>query len=68
VLFTDGLSEARNIGQVEYGYERISESLAQAHNDAAGAALRLAEDVLHFMGSAERHDDLTFLVLHFAKG
>ncbi|MBM3890572.1 MAG: PP2C family protein-serine/threonine phosphatase, partial [Verrucomicrobia bacterium] len=68
VLFTDGLSEARNLGQVEFGNERICESLAHAHNDAAGAALRIAEDVLHFVGSAERHDDLTFLVLHYAKG
>ncbi|MCX7825960.1 MAG: serine/threonine-protein phosphatase, partial [Verrucomicrobiae bacterium] len=68
VLFTDGLSEARNLGQVEFGTERICESLSQPHGDAAGAALRLAEDVRHFMGSAEPHDDLTFLVLHYAKG
>ena len=67
VLFTDGLSEARNLGQVEFGYERISESLALPHDDAATAAMRIAENVLHFTGSAERHDDLTFMVLHYAK-
>jgi anti-sigma regulatory factor (Ser/Thr protein kinase) len=66
LLFTDGLTEARNLGRVEFGVERIAESLAQPHLNATEAVARIAADVRHFVGSAGRHDDLTVLALHFA--
>ena len=67
LLFTDGLSEARNLGTMEFGRERIAEALAQPHADAKAAVAEVSHRVLHFMGGAERHDDLTMLALHFKK-
>ena len=67
LLFTDGLSEARNLGKIEFGRERIAEALAQPHVDAEAAVALISHRVLHFIGSAERHDDLTMLALHFKK-
>ncbi len=67
LLFTDGLSEARNIGNVEYGRDRIAEVLAQPHDNARDAVVQVSRDVLHFIGSAPRHDDLTMMALHFVK-
>ncbi len=63
LMFTDGLSEARNIGATEFGYERIGSALAAGHTTAAEAVRAVAESVMHFMGSATRHDDLTFLAM-----
>ena len=65
LLFSDGLSEARNLGGVEFGYERIGEVLAAPHTNAEAAVRLLTDSVHHFIGSAERHDDLTFLALHY---
>ena len=67
LLFTDGLSEARNLANIEFGCDRIAEALAQPHDDAQSAVAIMSHRVLHFIGSAERHDDLTMLALHFAK-
>lgn len=66
LLFTDGLSEARNLGKTEFGYERIGQALAQSHDTAEAAVRLVSESVLHFAGSADRHDDLTFLAMHYA--
>ena len=67
LLFTDGLSEARNLGGIEFGCDRIAEALAQSHDDAETAVALVSRRVLHFIGSAERHDDLTMLAMHYAK-
>jgi sigma-B regulation protein RsbU (phosphoserine phosphatase) len=67
LLFTDGLSEARNLGGVEFGYDRIAEALARPHDSAAAAVAFVSQSVLHFIGSASRHDDLTLMALHYAK-
>ncbi|MBI5820144.1 MAG: SpoIIE family protein phosphatase [Verrucomicrobia bacterium] len=67
LLFTDGLSEARNIGNVEFDRNRIAEALAQPHDNAKAAVESVSRNVLHFIGSAPRHDDLTMMALHFVK-
>lgn len=67
LLFTDGLSEARNLGDVEFGGDRIAEALAQPHDNAKTAVALVSRNVLHFIGSAPRHDDLTMMALHFVK-
>jgi sigma-B regulation protein RsbU (phosphoserine phosphatase) len=67
LLFTDGLSEARNLGGVEFGYDRVAEALARPHDNAAAAVALVSQSVLHFIGSAARHDDLTLMALHYAK-
>ncbi len=67
LLFTDGLSEARDLAKIEFGRERIAEALAQPHANAEAAVAIVSQRVRHFMGSAEQHDDLTMLALHFKK-
>ncbi|MFA6564079.1 MAG: GAF domain-containing SpoIIE family protein phosphatase [Verrucomicrobiia bacterium] len=67
LLFTDGLSEARNLGGVEFGGDRIAKALAQPHDNAEAAVALVSRSVLHFIGSAARHDDLTLMALHYVK-
>jgi sigma-B regulation protein RsbU (phosphoserine phosphatase) len=64
VFFTDGLSEARNPAQAEYGVERLVRLLA---GTCCASARELAETCLHdlraFGGGARREDDLTLMVI-----
>jgi sigma-B regulation protein RsbU (phosphoserine phosphatase) len=63
LLFTDGLSEAFNKEDEEYGEERIKASLLRAHALPLPAALeRLVADVQSFCGSAPPHDDMTLML------
>lgn len=62
VLYTDGLSEARNASDAEYGTGRIKSLLATT------AAARSSADVLirdwtAFRGPVPQHDDVTLMVI-----
>lgn len=63
VLFTDGITEARNANDEEFGEERLIE-LACAHRTCSAPALqaRLAEAVSSFAGGTFQ-DDATLIVL-----
>jgi sigma-B regulation protein RsbU (phosphoserine phosphatase) len=64
VLYTDGLSEARNAEGVEYGAERISRVLAGARHLAPEAlASACLADLAGHVGDAPRVDDLTLMVV-----
>lgn len=64
VAFTDGVTEARNAGDEEFGEDRVKDLLrATAGLPAADISSRLADDVRAFIGDAEQHDDLTFVVM-----
>jgi sigma-B regulation protein RsbU (phosphoserine phosphatase) len=64
LLFTDGLSEAMNGKDEEYGEERVKESLARAQALPPPAAVdRLVADVQGFCGVAPPHDDMTLLLV-----
>lgn len=64
VLYTDGLSEARNPAGEEYGTERIGVLVGRADGRTAeGLAHDLIEDVGVFQRGVRRTDDLTVLVL-----
>jgi serine phosphatase RsbU (regulator of sigma subunit)/pSer/pThr/pTyr-binding forkhead associated (FHA) protein len=66
VIFSDGVTEARDSGNDEYGRKRLLDVLTTAHG-------RPAEDVLHevlravhaFAGAAPQADDITVLVLRY---
>ncbi|MBR0434044.1 MAG: SpoIIE family protein phosphatase [Bacteroidaceae bacterium] len=64
-LYTDGLSEAENVSQQQFGIERVQQVARNAANqpqrlvDAMTAAVRL------FVGQAEQSDDLTMLVVKY---
>ena len=63
-LFTDGVTEAQNESEEEYGNERVFATVAGVEPGAASAALEtLVRSVVQFTGAAEQFDDLTCLVL-----
>jgi len=68
-LFTDGVTEARNGDEAEYGVERIvsivSENHAHRPRDLADTCL---SDLEAFRSGARQHDDVTILVLRRTGG
>ncbi len=64
ILFTDGIHEARNEKEEEYGMARLAKIVPEiAGNSAMDIANAIIEDVMNFVGSAEQYDDMTLLVL-----
>jgi sigma-B regulation protein RsbU (phosphoserine phosphatase) len=64
VAFTDGISEAMNLEDEEWGEDRLLDSIR-------GCPAKTAQDLLeyvfaaatHFAGAAPQHDDMTLVVL-----
>jgi sigma-B regulation protein RsbU (phosphoserine phosphatase) len=68
VLFTDGVLEALNIKEEEFGIDRLMALLrANAQSTAQEILARLKEAVLTFSAGAPQHDDITMMVLEFRK-
>jgi serine phosphatase RsbU (regulator of sigma subunit) len=65
VIFTDGLTDAENAAEEEFGDERLIEccSTIAAGMDANGVADRLMQAVAEWSGGRERFDDTTVVVL-----
>jgi sigma-B regulation protein RsbU (phosphoserine phosphatase) len=64
VIFTDGLVEAEDDRQEEYGEERMFSVIAGLATGSAAEALgKLNESVNAFVGATRQHDDITCLVL-----
>jgi sigma-B regulation protein RsbU (phosphoserine phosphatase) len=64
IFYTDGITEATNPGEEEFGVERLS-AVIRANAKLSAEALRNAiyEAVLHFAGDAAQADDLTLVVV-----
>ena len=67
LLYTDGITEARNLDEDEYGEARVG-SLLRANSELAAAALvaQLVQDVRGFTAPARATDDLTIMALEMA--
>ena len=64
VTFTDGVIEAFNAADEDYGEARLLELLTKAPQESAHATLkRVMGDVEAFVGPTRQHDDITCLVL-----
>jgi sigma-B regulation protein RsbU (phosphoserine phosphatase) len=64
VLYTDGITEARNTSQQFYGLERLCEVVSQNwHLSAEQIKQATIEDVREFIGEQKVFDDITLLVL-----
>jgi sigma-B regulation protein RsbU (phosphoserine phosphatase) len=65
VAFTDGVVEAENSLQQEYGEERF---LTMLHSGVMLAPAMLLNSILvdldRFVGNAPQHDDVTCMLLH----
>jgi sigma-B regulation protein RsbU (phosphoserine phosphatase) len=64
LIYTDGLPEAMNVRQKEFGESGIRESWSQARDAGAEQTVRtLIESVNRFVGDAPAHDDITCLLV-----
>ena len=66
VLYTDGLSEARNAVDQEYGAGRVA-TVVQSSSGAAGSVSALARDLAVFRGTTPQSDDVTIMVIRREK-
>lgn len=63
VIFTDGLTEARNVDDEEFGEERLKDLLrGMVGAPADEVSSMLADQMQKWIAGAEQHDDLTFVV------
>jgi phosphoserine phosphatase RsbU/P len=67
LLYTDGLSEARDVHGAEYGIERLTK-LAPAIRASSPRAMIGAclEDLKTFGGGADKSDDLTIMAIRWS--
>ncbi len=64
LLYTDGLSEAMNTRNEEYGEERLVHILKQNYDQPLEKLKQIIlDDVLRFTGHRDLHDDLTFILV-----
>lgn len=69
LLYTDGVTEARNAEQTLYGSDRLAKALAEAPaGDARSAIIAVIDDLRRFAGAAEQADDITLLGLRRVAG
>lgn len=62
VLFTDGVTEARDARGEQYGVDRLTEAVARAPGDAATLAASITDAATAFAGD-DPQDDMAVLVL-----
>jgi phosphoserine phosphatase RsbU/P len=64
LAFTDGVPEAHNPENEEFGEERLQQLLRQtAHLPADEISARIAAEMTNWIRNAEQYDDLTFIVM-----
>ena len=69
VLYTDGVTEARNAAEEEFASERLAETVADAASRGAHAILdEMLQGVSRHSARAVADDDITVLVLHWRGG
>jgi len=64
LLYTDGISEAFNIREEEYGEHRVVAFLQAHHQSSPNELIQdLVSDVLRFCGDVRPGDDMTLMVI-----
>jgi len=65
ILYTDGITEARNSAEELYGLERLQAAVKEyaSQYSAEGVNYHIAKDVTAFMGSHKQDDDMTLIVM-----
>jgi phosphoserine phosphatase RsbU/P len=64
IIFTDGVTEALNPKEEEFGEERLKELMRQlVHLPVQEISSRISEELKNWIKDAAQHDDLTFIVL-----
>jgi phosphoserine phosphatase RsbU/P len=64
LAFTDGVTEALNASEEEFGEERLK-NLVQglAHLPVQEMTARISQEIRNWIGDAPQHDDITFVVM-----
>ena len=66
VLYTDGLTEAKNLDRKQFGLERTLKVLKECHDASATQLIQtVTKKVNAFVGEAEPSDDLTLLAIRY---
>jgi serine phosphatase RsbU (regulator of sigma subunit) len=66
LLYTDGITEAKNHRGDEFGYDRLAEALSEVTDKNAGDIERhLIDKLYEFSGSKEINDDYTSMTIKF---
>ena len=66
-LYTDGLTEAKNIEHKQFRMERVEEALASCADKCPQELLETVTEAVHgFVGNAEPSDDLTMMAIHYS--
>lgn len=64
VLYTDGITEAKNLQKQQYGLQRLCNIVSQNwEGDAEAIKQAVIQDLFLFMGEQKQFDDITLLVL-----
>jgi serine phosphatase RsbU (regulator of sigma subunit) len=64
VLYTDGITEAENVSQEQYGEERLVEGLLRLHDLPLPEMIaQLFRDVTEWVGAAPIYDDITLVLI-----
>jgi sigma-B regulation protein RsbU (phosphoserine phosphatase) len=64
LAYTDGVTEAHNPENEEFGEERLQQLLRQtAHLPVNEISARLSDEMKDWIRDAEQYDDLTFIVM-----
>ncbi|MDZ7766730.1 MAG: GAF domain-containing SpoIIE family protein phosphatase [Melioribacteraceae bacterium] len=65
ILFTDGITEAMNVNQEEYGDERLEKFVLNLSEYKADEALnKLTSEIISYTKGADQSDDITCLVIN----
>ncbi|MCB9866887.1 MAG: serine/threonine-protein phosphatase, partial [Phycisphaerales bacterium] len=63
VSYTDGVTEAMNYDEREYGYDRLLESIRRYRDESAGTlANQILWDVRRYAGLVRQSDDISVVV------
>ena len=66
VLYTDGLTEAKNLESKQFGFDNTIEAVKECHDNTSEQLVRfLTQKVNVFVGDAEPSDDLTLLAIRY---
>jgi serine phosphatase RsbU (regulator of sigma subunit) len=71
ILYTDGVTDARNRDRQDYGEERLLETIrhaARPERTAQEVAQAIFDDITEFSRQGERRDDMTIMVVRLAPG
>lgn len=64
LVFTDGVPEAHDAANEEFGEARLEQLLREiAHLPAGQISARISDEIRAWIGDAEQYDDLTFIVI-----